>query len=119
MTNSVPQGRLKVAQDASPGVAIANEPVPQGRLRISQDMVLGWLPESRKVHSEVEVPQDCILGIFSRPCGTGSLAIATPGLASWATLSRPSGTEYGERSSHADSKVLIVEIRYGSAKAVP
>jgi hypothetical protein len=43
-------------------------------------------------------------GIFSRPCGTARLAHANPGLTSWATLSRPYGTEFGEGSSHTPCK---------------
>ena len=41
--------------------------------------------------------------IFSRPCGTGRPLKPNPGLASWAKVSRPSGTEFGKGGSHTPS----------------
>jgi hypothetical protein len=54
--------------------------------------------------SEVEEPQDCILGHFQPSLRDCSSLESFPRTASWATLSRPSGTQFGEASSHADSK---------------
>jgi hypothetical protein len=67
----------------------------------------------------LEVPQDCILGHFQPSLRDWVVSQTYPGLTSWATLSRPFGTEFGEGSSHARSKALIAEIQYGPAKAVP
>src|ERR1700730_12405692 len=36
----VPQGRLNLAQDASPGLDSKGRPVPQGRLEIGRDEIL-------------------------------------------------------------------------------
>jgi len=44
--NSVPQGRLNLAQDASPGLDLGERPVPQGRLKIGRDAILGNLQPS-------------------------------------------------------------------------
>jgi hypothetical protein len=38
-TNLGPQGRLTLAQDASPGYIMRHDLVPQGRLKIVQDCV--------------------------------------------------------------------------------
>jgi len=44
-------------------------------------MVLGWLLRiANGPFQEAEVPQDCILRIFSRPCGTGRAVKYYPGL---------------------------------------
>jgi hypothetical protein len=49
---------------------------------------------SRGLVSPIEEAQDCRPGIFSAvPGGTVPGAHAYPGLASWATLSRPFGTD--------------------------
>ncbi|HTZ59569.1 MAG TPA: hypothetical protein VMB49_15785 [Acidobacteriaceae bacterium] len=41
MQDLVPQGRLKAAQDVSPGVGVEHDAVPKGRLKITQDEILG------------------------------------------------------------------------------
>ncbi len=48
-TDLVPEGRLRVAQDAVLERDSRDGPVPQGRLKITQDAVLGttWLSFSR------------------------------------------------------------------------
>jgi hypothetical protein len=38
-SNSVPEGRLNVAQDVSPGLDLKNDPVPQGRLKMGRDTI--------------------------------------------------------------------------------
>jgi hypothetical protein len=48
--------------------------------------------------SELDVPQDFILGYFQPSLRDWSLSPSNPGLASWATLSRPYGTRFGESS---------------------
>src|ERR1700678_1499194 len=58
-------------------------------------------PESLMVHFRVGGTQDCILGHFSAvPTGLDRFSNLYPGLTSWATLSRPYGTQFG---SHADT----------------
>jgi hypothetical protein len=44
--NSVPQGRLNLAQDASPGLDLKGRPVPKGRLKIGRDAILDNLQPS-------------------------------------------------------------------------
>ena len=44
--NSVPKGRLNLAQDASPGLDLKGRPVPQGRLKIGRDAILDNLQPS-------------------------------------------------------------------------
>jgi hypothetical protein len=74
--NSVPQGRLSLAQDASPGYIMQHDRVPQGRLK--------GCPGLRR-------------GPFSAvPVGLGRPSKSNPGLASWAKLSRPCGTEFAK-----------------------
>ena len=46
--NSVPQGRLNLAQDASPGLDLKRRLVPQGRLEIGRDAILDNLQPSRR-----------------------------------------------------------------------
>jgi hypothetical protein len=57
----------------------------------------------------------------SQPSLTGlnSSSDLYPGLASWATLSRPYGTQFGEGSSHADSEAQFSLRLYGPTKACP
>jgi hypothetical protein len=43
---SVPQGRLNLAQDASPGLNLKGRPVPQGRLEVRRDAILNDLQPS-------------------------------------------------------------------------
>jgi hypothetical protein len=73
ISNSVPKGRLNLAQDASPGLDVKGRPVPKGRLKMCRD-VQSWI-------------------IFSRPYGTQSGFMIYPGLTSWAKFNRPFGTE--------------------------
>ncbi len=76
-TDLVPEGRLRVAQDAVLGVYTHNdEKSRKGRLKVNQ----------------VE-PRTASWVIFNRPCGTGPSLQSLPRTASWATLSRPSGTK--------------------------
>jgi hypothetical protein len=46
ITSLVPQGRLNLAQDASPGLDMQARPVPQGRLEMGRDEILGNLQPS-------------------------------------------------------------------------
>src|SRR5580658_4149539 len=58
-------------------------------------------------------------GAFSAvPAGLGRFSNIYPGLTSWATLSRPYGTQL-ERVVLTPSKALITVAFYGTAKAVP
>jgi hypothetical protein len=71
--NSVPQGRLNLAQDASPGLDLKGRPVPQGRLKIGLDEILDNLqPSLRDLIMFHDVPRTSVLAKFSRPCGTNS-----------------------------------------------
>jgi hypothetical protein len=74
--NSVPQGRLNLAQDASPGYITKHDSVPQGRLKVVQDCVAAYFQPSLRDWSSLKL---------------------NPGLASWAKFSRPCGTEFGNR----------------------
>jgi hypothetical protein len=61
--NSVPQGRLNLAQDASPGLDLGERPVPQGRLKIGRDAILGNLqPSLRDLIMFRDVPRTSVLG---------------------------------------------------------
>ena len=44
--NSVPEGRLNLAQDASPGLDLKGRSVPQGRLKMGRDAILDNLQPS-------------------------------------------------------------------------
>jgi hypothetical protein len=69
--NSVPQGRLNLAQDVSPGLDLKGWRVPQGRLKTGRNAILDNFQPSLR---------DLIIMIY-------------PGLASCAKSSRPSGTD--------------------------
>jgi hypothetical protein len=74
-TDSVPQGRLSLAQDASPGFDSKRVlGVPQGRLTVTHG---------------------CIRGYFQPSLRDWILPKIYPGLASRAKLNRPCGTESG------------------------
>jgi hypothetical protein len=61
--NSVPQGRLNLAQDASPGLDLKGRPVPQGRLKIGLDEILDNLqPSLRDLVMLHDVPRTSVLG---------------------------------------------------------
>jgi hypothetical protein len=61
--NSVPQGRLNLAQDASPGLDLKGRPVPQGRLEIDRDAILENLqPSLRDLIMFDDVPRTIVLG---------------------------------------------------------
>jgi len=79
---------LRVAQDVVLGRDSRDEPVPQERLIVAQDDSPGALGLRRMG----ENTQDYILGYFQASLRDCSLAHANPGLTSWATLSRPCGT---------------------------
>jgi hypothetical protein len=59
----VPQGRLNLAQDASPGYIMKHDRLPQGRLKVVQDCVAAYfsaVPAGLVVLSNPT--QDCVLG---------------------------------------------------------
>jgi hypothetical protein len=59
----VPQGRLNLAQDASPGLDLQARPVPQGRLEIGRDEILDNLqPSLRDLIVFHDVPRTSVLG---------------------------------------------------------
>jgi len=59
----VPQGRLNLAQDASPGLDLKGRPVPQGRLKIRRDPILGNLqPSLRDLIMLHHLPRTSVLG---------------------------------------------------------
>ncbi len=65
-------------------------PVPQGRLKVPEHLVLDALAFGKSANNN----RDGVRVIFSRPCGTGRRSKPYPGLASWANLSRPCGTDF-------------------------
>jgi hypothetical protein len=67
----------------------------------------------------LEVPQDCILGHFQPSLRDWVVSQTYPGLTSWATLSRPFGTEFGEGSSHARSKPSSLKSSTARLKPFP
>jgi hypothetical protein len=59
----VPEGRLNLAQDASPGLDLKRRPVPQGRLKIGRDSILDNLqPSLRDSIMFHDVPRTSVLG---------------------------------------------------------
>jgi len=63
ITRLVPQGRLNLAQDASPGLDLQARPVPQGRLEIDRDEILENLqPSLRDLIMFHDVPRTSVLG---------------------------------------------------------
>ena len=59
----VPQGRLNLAQDASPGLDLTGRPVPEGRLKIGRDTILDNLqPSLRDLIMLHDVPRTSVLG---------------------------------------------------------
>ena len=61
--NSVPEGRLNLAQDASPGLDLKGRPVPQGRLEMGRDAILDNLqPSLRDLIMFHGVPRTSVLG---------------------------------------------------------
>ena len=88
--NSVPKGRLNLAQDASPGLDLRTtqsrracpELVERGRLKIGRDAILDNLQP---------------------PLRDSSCCMVYPGLTSWAKFSRPCGTKFISRVSHTRS----------------
>jgi len=61
--DSVPKGRLNLAQDASPGLDLKGRQVPQGRLKIGRDAILENLqPSLRDLIMFRDVPRTCVLG---------------------------------------------------------
>ena len=99
---SSPAGTAESSPGQGPGLACAGRAVPQGRLRVTQDTVLGWLPRITCSAHGRGTP-GFHPGEFSAvPAGLLRLSNLSPGLTSWATLSRPYGTQFGEGSSHAD-----------------
>ena len=61
--NSVPQGRLNLAQDASPGLDLQGRPIPQGRLKIGRDAIMDSLqPSLRDSIMLHDIPRTSVLG---------------------------------------------------------
>jgi hypothetical protein len=61
--NSVPEGRLNLAQDASPGLDLKGRPVPEGRLKIRRDSILDNLqPSLRDLITFHDLPRTGVLG---------------------------------------------------------
>jgi hypothetical protein len=73
-----------------------------------QDAILGYSISEMDYLRLGQPTQDPVLGNFQPSLRDYSVARANPGLTSWATLSRPSGTEFGEGSSHTPSKALTI-----------
>jgi hypothetical protein len=57
----VPQGRMNLAQDASPGLDLKRRPSPAGRLKMDRDVILlqPSLRDSIMLH---DVPRTDVLG---------------------------------------------------------
>jgi len=77
-------------------------------VKVTQDMVPEHRPGLAAANlewsiSELEVPQDCILGHFQPSLRDWVVSRTLPRTTSWATLSRPYGTQFGEGSSHTKS----------------
>jgi hypothetical protein len=90
--NSVPQGRLRVTQDAVLGRICKDEPVPLGTAENTQDGRPGCtssLPKSPA--TRIPPTQDSVLATFSRPCGTGLAGNLHPGLRPGLLSAVPSG----------------------------
>ena len=63
LPNSVPQGRLNLAQDASPGLDLKGRSVPKGRLKIGRDAILdNFQPSLRDLIMFQGVPRTIVLG---------------------------------------------------------
>jgi hypothetical protein len=60
---SVPEGRLNLAQDGSPGLDLKRRLVPQGRLKIGRDAILNnFQPSLRDLIMFHDVPRTSVLG---------------------------------------------------------
>jgi hypothetical protein len=78
-------------------------------------MVLGGPPEWRIAHFRGGGTPGLRPGAFSAvPAGLGRFSNLYPGLTSWATLSRPYGTQFGEGSS--PNRGVFVQFRLGSTR---
>ena len=87
---------------------------------MSQDAILGYFYLRMDYSRFAATAQDLRPGTFSVvPYGTSRASLLNPGLTSWATVSRPYGTEFGKGSSHPASKALIAVALYGTAEAMP
>ena len=64
----------------SPGDSLREEPVPQGRLKITQDAILGTLPSKWTIRDSGHSTQDHVLGNFQPSLRDCSLAHPNPGL---------------------------------------
>ena len=105
-TNSVPEGRLRIAQDVSPGERFERGPVPQGRLKITQDAILGTHTSKRIIRNSGQQPRTMSWVTFSRPCGTTRWHLLTQDYV--LGYSQPSLRDSIWRgSSHADSEARI------------
>jgi hypothetical protein len=63
------------------------------------DMVLGWLPRKpQMVHFRGRSPQDCILGYFQPSLAGLVVRLHVPRTNVLGTLSRPSGTQFLNRT---------------------
>ncbi len=111
-------------------------PVPKGRLRMPQDEILGALnnsPESGENPGLACLADGSTLGLRGTEAQDSVLGYSQPSLrdwcrwecaprtaswtASWATFSRPFGTEFCRCSSHAASKALISGVGYGQTES--
>jgi hypothetical protein len=60
---SVPQGRLNIAQDASPGYIMQHDQVPKGRLKVVQDSDAAYFQPSLRDWSSFRIqPRTIVLG---------------------------------------------------------
>jgi hypothetical protein len=69
--NSVPKGRLNLAQDDSPGLDLKGRPSPAGTAGNCREAILDNLqPSLRGSIMFHDVPRTIVLAKFSRPSGT-------------------------------------------------
>ena len=80
-----------------------SELVERGRLKIAPvtPVLVRLFPNREIFDLSPGSPRTRVLGHFQPSLRDYSLALANPGLTSWATLSRPYGTRFGECGSHA------------------
>jgi hypothetical protein len=61
--NSVPEGRLNLAQDASPGLDLTGRPSPVGRVKIGREAIMDNLqPSLRDSIMLHDIPRTSVLG---------------------------------------------------------
>jgi hypothetical protein len=119
-TNSVPQGRLRVAQDAVLGRIYKDELVPQGRLKVAQDGSPGYPPHFPKSPQlACRPPRTPSWATFSRPCGTGLAGHLHPGLRPGLFSAVPAGLNSTPAVLTQTLKPSKAAAAYCTAKAVP